>query len=419
MSEFRRRLMMVGGGALPYDARVEYIESTGTQYIDTGITYNHANTYEIKCQMMPTEFKQAVALNGWDAGGAFGVLSGYTTNGDGVKFGNSAINNFCTLDLLINAGTSTQSVLFVNVNGNDFNRSRAHTSLGTYASNSGYLLFACYSRNSVSAYIKERIYSCKIYVNSVLVRDMIAVRKSGVGYLYDKIGGELYGNLGSGVFIIGADYKEYDDFGYVNFGKVFQLDGISRGNDANYWTEIINGWQFPYGNGKNLLSDSVEFLSGNDGMGIDGSSISIPIFNPVSYTAEYTFEESRVSDTQVLFMPRIGGSSTTQVAFGRNGNTYYTSAIGIGSYFSSSSTGKHYAVLNNVMYVNGSAISASGNDALSTKTDDFTVGYRNGNQNVWTGRLYSIRVYNRILTHTELMHNLSIDNERFNLGLTI
>ena len=42
MSEFRRRLMMaaVQGGTptpAPYDAEIEYLQFSGTQYIDTGI----------------------------------------------------------------------------------------------------------------------------------------------------------------------------------------------------------------------------------------------------------------------------------------------------------------------------------------------------------------------------------------------
>ena len=42
MSTFRKRQMMAaaqGGGSIPYDAEIEYLESNGTQYIDTGIKY--------------------------------------------------------------------------------------------------------------------------------------------------------------------------------------------------------------------------------------------------------------------------------------------------------------------------------------------------------------------------------------------
>jgi hypothetical protein len=34
---------------------------------------------------------------------------------------------------------------------------------------------------------------------------MIPVRKDGVGYMYDRITKKLYGNAGTGSFILGAD----------------------------------------------------------------------------------------------------------------------------------------------------------------------------------------------------------------------
>ena len=46
----------------------------------------------------------------------------------------------------------------------------------------------------------------KMYNGSTLVRDYIPVRKNGVGYLYDKVSGQLYGNAaGSGSFTYGND----------------------------------------------------------------------------------------------------------------------------------------------------------------------------------------------------------------------
>ena len=53
---------------------------------------------------------------------------------------------------------------------------------------------------------RSRIYSFKI-VNEMneYVADFIPVRKDGVGYIYDRVSGELFGNQGTGAFIIGPD----------------------------------------------------------------------------------------------------------------------------------------------------------------------------------------------------------------------
>jgi len=51
-----------------------------------------------------------------------------------------------------------------------------------------------------------KCYKAKMYSSGLLVRDFIPVRKNGVGYLYDKVSGNLFGNdAGSGAFIYGND----------------------------------------------------------------------------------------------------------------------------------------------------------------------------------------------------------------------
>ena len=44
-----------------------------------------------------------------------------------------------------------------------------------------------------------------MFNNTILVHDFISVRKNGVGYLYDKVSGRLFGNSGSGTFTYGND----------------------------------------------------------------------------------------------------------------------------------------------------------------------------------------------------------------------
>ena len=54
-----------------------------------------------------------------------------------------------------------------------------------------------------------QIYGCKLWNGITLVRDFIPVRvgsgSSAVGYLYDRVSGELFGNAGTGEFLIGPD----------------------------------------------------------------------------------------------------------------------------------------------------------------------------------------------------------------------
>ena len=55
-----------------------------------------------------------------------------------------------------------------------------------------------------------KMYSMQIYDKGVsadgtLVRDFIPVRVGDVGYMYDRVSGQLFGNAGTGEFIIGPD----------------------------------------------------------------------------------------------------------------------------------------------------------------------------------------------------------------------
>jgi hypothetical protein len=86
----------------------------------------------------------------------------------------------------------------------------------TYTCDYPLLLFAYNSGGSILASQSMRISSAQLTLNGVLVRDYIPVRvgtgANAVGYLYDRanptggpLGNGLYGNSGSGAFVIGPD----------------------------------------------------------------------------------------------------------------------------------------------------------------------------------------------------------------------
>lgn len=51
-----------------------------------------------------------------------------------------------------------------------------------------------------------RLYSIKIYgIGNVKILDLIPVRVGTVGYMYDRVSGRLFGNQGTGEFVLGSD----------------------------------------------------------------------------------------------------------------------------------------------------------------------------------------------------------------------
>ena len=198
----RRRVM--GDKKLPYDAEIEYLQSSGNQWIEIeSVKYNASNSYRIECGVM--NLTTYPTYNGWDAGGAFGFWNSGFANGTDKVFGPTSVDTYADITLVINSGSSSQSNMTVVVNSDSYSNSRSHGSLGTYASNKGYHLFAMYSRNSIINNTSERIYYCKLYKNDSLVCDLIPVRVGTTGYMYDKVSGQLFGNAGTGDFVLGSD----------------------------------------------------------------------------------------------------------------------------------------------------------------------------------------------------------------------
>lgn len=66
-------------------------------------------------------------------------------------------------------------------------------------------LFSAFSPAQDISYPGDRIYAAKLYDSNTLVRDFIPVRVGSVGYLYDRVTQQLFGNAGTGAFVLGPD----------------------------------------------------------------------------------------------------------------------------------------------------------------------------------------------------------------------
>ena len=194
----RRRAM---GRSLPYDAEIEYLESSGTQWIDTNFVPNVNSAAHIIWS--PKE----INFNGY-----FGSRSlGY----DGLyRFCGTAFSNgaYFTFAMTYNTWPINRVALAVDaiydcyaengkyiINGTEYN-----SDVLSYYQGSTFCLFRYYTGNYF--YLsKMRCYVLKLYSNNVIVMDMIPVRVGTTGYMYDKVSGQLFGNAGTGAFILGPD----------------------------------------------------------------------------------------------------------------------------------------------------------------------------------------------------------------------
>lgn len=194
-------------GSSIYDAEVEYLESTGTQYIDTGISMASNSAVPLKVSVDSYGVcEHGIIHNNVAAGTWLGVAAMTSTT---MRIYKDNYNTKITREYSSTRNTRVwdgasgyyeNGVLtdsFTAGVGSD-DITGIHWHLGRL-----YDFYTGTPRvNNPPGY---RIYSAQMWVNGVLVRDFIPVRKNGVGYLYDKVSGKLFGNAGTGAFLYGED----------------------------------------------------------------------------------------------------------------------------------------------------------------------------------------------------------------------
>ena len=208
----RRRYM--GGGSTAM-VEIEYLESTGTQYIKTPIipinSYvwisfrfrwvgNTTNKFETVFGFIKQSNLNRITFNKYQGKWMFGYNSTVSMNSVDSNIhdvlisrygeGNSAYF-FCDIDNIrrgenkINAGQESLQIYL-------FGRNQSGTSVDNLSE------------------IQLMSFHAKIYSDTMLQElvneyDYIPVRIGQIGYMYDRISGQLLGNDGTGDFVIGPD----------------------------------------------------------------------------------------------------------------------------------------------------------------------------------------------------------------------
>lgn len=198
---------------LPYDAEVEYIESTRTQYIDTLIS-NLAVSSSLALNMrvqFPTTVSSGYCGSGYTTSSSAQMFYGLNANNStGIymacngRIDGSIASNLSqdktawhTISAIAYAGNVEYFFDMINILSTSFRSFRL----------AGFLLFAMRgdTANAISGKGNQRISSAKLTVDGVDIFDFIPVRVGTVGYMYDRVSGTLFGNAGTGDFVIGPD----------------------------------------------------------------------------------------------------------------------------------------------------------------------------------------------------------------------
>lgn len=190
------------GAKLPYDAEVEYLESNGNQFIDTGIRFSSEMSYSIVGTLL--------ALNGGICGSRVSAYSenvGALINAKGIfslDFGNyektrlqATISVPIDFDIYNSAARRTF---------NDISSSKVFTDAPFVSANTFHIFHV--NNYTVTNDASMRLFWFKL--NDGEIMDLIPVRftnESGVseGAMFDRVSVHLFRNAGTGAFTIGPD----------------------------------------------------------------------------------------------------------------------------------------------------------------------------------------------------------------------
>lgn len=191
---------------------LQYLESSGTQWIDTGVKPDQTYALKIKFQTeQPSSGGIAVSDANWQSNG-FGIWC------NAAAFGNGTMQTtewHGTTPIEIEL---SQQGLFVNGN------LTWTPDTATFTVPANMTLFSLNRNGSIAEKLTGKIYFAQLFKAGKPVRNFIpCTNPSGIPGLYDLVDGKFYGNSGTGVFLAGPP-KEMLPEGFAQV-EYIQSDG--------------------------------------------------------------------------------------------------------------------------------------------------------------------------------------------------
>lgn len=220
-----------GSGDFTYGRQihyVDYLESTGTQYIDTGVNADSNLGFETRYALTSAIESQrwgAIKDNGSSRYSRHHINVTISTQQDtGYMYGEANLNDYSTVcafetlnldEHFLSLDATTHKV--------NFDGTIINTKTGSFDIGLNYWLFRRNGNNdSLKSFINVKYYYFKLYNGSTLVRDYKgAVDENGVGFMFDKVEHKIYDNAGTGAFKypdIKLEYLRGTGTQYINTG---------------------------------------------------------------------------------------------------------------------------------------------------------------------------------------------------------
>lgn len=227
-----------GGSALPEGyTELEYIQSTGTQYIDTGFKPNQ-------------DTRVAMNVSGVSASSGTAALFGGRTANGSSSFAIWALSGVIRSDygsnlLQTNQPYATVQSIDKNKNVIVLNEIENTQPYSTFQAGASLTIFTINDAASGvdNRMVSMRLYSCQVYDNGTLIRNFVPCQDpTGNVGLYDLVGAQFYGNAGSGAFTAGPEVPAPEPEPTLDPYTWYEVDIPTASQMAQYLSNVLSIW---------------------------------------------------------------------------------------------------------------------------------------------------------------------------------
>ena len=222
-----------------------YIESTGTQYIDTEVNGAGTLRFEVDC-----------VTNNDVSSSNFGTIFGLRSNSDYNSAYDYALNTYPATEggsfqsgkangaTCVNPRFVTGERCKISYLGDIFtssNGTETSYAASDFTSSYNITVFAKNVAGTIKEYGKTIIYSLKLYSESTLIRNFIPSKRNSdsVIGLYDLVTSTFFENAGTGTFTAGAEVPQTIDGFLISKIKDFGTWTVNATNGTNTATQDV------------------------------------------------------------------------------------------------------------------------------------------------------------------------------------
>ena len=398
----------------PYKYQLKYIQNTNTQFIDTGIAAGKDEMrVEYDIQIEPGSSRRLHGIT-QSVADYWGVTDTNYYQLGSVYSNKTKVGNRDIVKWIYSNKTNR---LYVN----DILQHTSNVITATGISNNLYLWTIGTAKRFKLT--NTKIYGVKIYRNDILEADIIpVVDLDDIICMYDKVSNRFLYNAGTGNFIAGTDIENP----YITDGLIAMWDaefnsfeGLHQTNSTK-WIDIVSGYNLQLASGTPTWEAKANVINGK--WGIVSSELQA-LFkaankNNLSYELCFSALPYNIKGTALGFNGNLIGIIVNDATIGDwcwsgkwiPSNKFRTTRKGTLSVVRNRQTAR------TDVYEDGKLLSgktSSGGGDTTSRT--FGIGYGYGQlNNAPTGiKIHCIRLYNRMLTESEIQKNKDIDANRF------